>query len=237
MIAPSCAIAVGRHGTVLRWDGARWTREDAGTTEDLYAVCAAADGVVHAVGGDLEVGGHSLICRCSNGLWSAERSPVQSLLLSVDARDGDVRACGFNGALIESTPDVWRELAAPTNAHLFGIHASRGGWLACGLGGTVLDLPGAVTSVGGAHLTSLTTCDDEIVAVGFDGTVARRTVGRWQLLAAITREHLWGSHRPVATRSRSAPAARSSRSGAMTCARSTRPRRAICTRWTLAMAS
>jgi len=190
VLGPDAAFAVGRGGVALRWEGTRWEREDTGTDEDLYAVCAQGN-ELYAVGGNLAVGGHSLIAHRAGGRWTTSRSPVQSILLAVDARDGLVRASGFNGALVEKTPEGWRELAAPTNTHLFGIHATGSGWLACGLAGTLVELPTTLTSVGAAHLTSLAACGDDEVAVGFDGTIARRSDGRWQVLAQVTREHLW----------------------------------------------
>ena len=74
------------------------------------------------------------------------RSPVQRILLAVAvavAADAvATRACGLNGALVETCGAGWRELAAPTSAHLFVIAASRAGWYACGLAGALVPRPG-----------------------------------------------------------------------------------------------
>jgi hypothetical protein len=187
-LADGSALAVGRAGTVLRWDGSAWAREDAGTHEDLYAVCATPTGAI-AVGGNLDVGGTSLISEHRDGRWVPTRSPVQSLLLAIHASADRVRACGFNAALVEHRPDGWRELAPPTNAHLFGIGAIDGHPLACGLGGTLVDLDSFVVStIARAHLTSIAPTGH---IVGFDGTVLARADGEWRDLARATRQHLW----------------------------------------------
>ncbi len=190
------AIAVGRAGMLLRWDGIRWAREESGTDEDLYAICTTPDGGLFAVGGNLKVGGTSLILRLGPAGWIAERSPVQSVLLSVDADRDRVRAVGFNGDMCENAGSGWRQILAPTNAHLFCIRALGGGtWIACGLGGIIVDTDArdkCSTSVCDAHLTCIASGDaDELIAVGFDGTVLRRHQATWRACASPTREHLW----------------------------------------------
>jgi hypothetical protein len=188
MLADGTALAVGRAGTVLRWDGATWTREDAGTDEDLYAVGATDAGAI-AVGGNLNVGDTSLICERRDGRWTAVRSPVQSLLLAVHASGSSVHACGFNAALVERDGAAWRELAPPTNAHLFGIGSIDGRVLACGLGGTLVDVESLeVDTIAGSHLTSIAVTGH---IVGFDGTVLVRDRASWRELPRVTRQHLW----------------------------------------------
>ena len=190
------AVAVGRGGVVVRWDGARWGRESSPTDEDLYAICATPEGELVAVGGNLNVGSGSLVCQFADGRWHAERSPVQSLLLSVAARRGCVRAVGFNGDLVERANGAWRTLAAPTNVHLFCIRSFGSAWIACGLDGTVVDLDGANTRLqqaGITHLTSVTAVGAMRVSVGFDGTIVCRDRGGWRRCASPTREHLWGA--------------------------------------------
>jgi hypothetical protein len=191
IIDAQAAVAVGRRGTVLRWDGRAWSPEHAGTDEDLYAVCAAPDGALYAVGGNLDVGGHSLICRHANGAWTVVRSPVQSVLLSVAADDNTVRACGFNGALVERTSSGWCEIAAPTNAHLFSIASTSLGWFACGLSGVLVEWPSHLSTIAEPHLTSIAGHGADLLAVGFHGTILRRRDSAWQALASPSREHLW----------------------------------------------
>ena len=190
------AVAVGRGGVIVRWDGARWTREPSPTDEDLYAICATPEGELVAVGGNLKVGDRSLVCRCIEGTWSVERSPVQSLLLSVAAECGCVRAVGFNGDLVERIDGAWRALSAPTNVHLFCIRSFDNVWLACGLDGTVVELDGSnarLQQAGRTHLTSVTAIGAVRFSVGFDGTIMRREGGGWRTLASPTREHLWAA--------------------------------------------
>jgi hypothetical protein len=190
------AVAVGRGGVIVRWDGARWTREPSPTEEDLYGICATPEGELVAVGGNLKVGDRSLLCRCTEGKWTVERSPVQSLLLSVVAERGCVRAVGFNGDLVERIDGAWRALTAPTNAHLFCIRSFENAWLACGLDGTVVELNGSTARLqqaGRTHLTSVTAIGAVRFSVGFDGTIMRRDRGGWSTVASPTREHLWAA--------------------------------------------
>jgi hypothetical protein len=190
------AVAVGRGGVIVCWDGARWARESSPTDEDLYAICATPEGEFVAVGGNLNVGGGSLVCQFAHGRWTGERSPVQSLLLSVAAQRGCVRAVGFNGDIVERSDGAWRTLAAPTNVHLFCIRSFGSAWLACGLDGTVLELDGAdarLQQAGSTHLTSVTAVGEVRVSVGFDGKIARRDRGGWRTCASPTREHLWSA--------------------------------------------
>jgi hypothetical protein len=190
------AVAVGRGGVIVRWDGERWAREPSPTEEDLYAICATPEGELVAVGGNLNVGGRSLVCCFAGGKWTVERSPVQSLLLSVAAERGCLRAVGFNGDLVERVDGVWRALAAPTNVHLFCIRSFGGAWLACGLDGTVVELNRAnaqLKQAGLAHLTSVAAVGAVRVSVGFDGTIMRRDRGGWRTSVSPTREHLWSA--------------------------------------------
>lgn len=188
------AFAVGRAGTVVRWNGAEWTNEDAATTEDLYAVFAASPDDVYAVGGNLTVGGESLVCTHAAGHWTTARSGIQSLLLSADGAHGVVRAVGFNGGVVEQTAAGWRELGAYTNEHLFCIRATGdGGWLVCGLNGTLARIDASGTqpyAVTNAHLTCVTPGPAQI-AVGFFGTILRADGETWSHIESPTREHLW----------------------------------------------
>lgn len=190
------AVAVGRGGVIVRWDGSRWTREASPTEEDLYGICATPEGEWVAVGGNLKVGGRSLVCQFAEGTWTVERSPVQSVLLSVAAEGGCVRAVGFNGDLVERVDGAWRALAAPTNVHLFCIRSFGNGWLACGLDGAVVELDGSggrLQQAGHTHLTSVAAVGPVRFAVGFDGTIMQRDRGGWRTFPSPTREHLWSA--------------------------------------------
>jgi hypothetical protein len=189
------AVVVGRGGAVVRWDGTHWFRDDAGIDEDLYAVWGSGE-ELWAVGGNLNVGGHSLVCRYAGGRWTAERSGIQSLLLSVSGdRNMAVRAVGFNGVMVERTATGWRERSIGTNEHLFCIRALRdGSWVGCGLNGTIRVLDGDTARtqvVASTHLTCVAETADGLLAVGFDGTVLRRDGETWHSLASPVREHLW----------------------------------------------
>jgi trimeric autotransporter adhesin len=190
----SDAVAVGRGGVMVRWDGSRWTREPSPTQEDLYGICATPEGELVAVGGNLKVGDRSLVCQYAAGKWSVDRSPVQSLLLSVAAERGCVRATGFNGDLVERVDGVWRALTAPTNVHLFCIRSFGNVWVACGLDGTVVELEGSTARLqqaGSTHLTGVTAQGTVRFSGGFDGTIMRRDRGGWRRFPSPTREHLW----------------------------------------------
>jgi hypothetical protein len=174
------AIAVGRGGACVELSAGRWRPVSTGTTEDLYAVWGASPEDVVAVGGDLKVGGQSLVCRARDGRWQQSRSGIQSLLLSVAGGVGTiVRAVGFNGGIVERVGDEWREINAGTNEHLFCIRSlSTAEWTICGINGLLRSTRAGVWRSHLAtkkHLASVAeTRPGEVTAVGFDGTIIRQ---------------------------------------------------------------
>lgn len=50
LAGPDLGLAVGRGGTVLRWDGVRWDKITSGVREDLHSVSVLSDGFGFAVG-------------------------------------------------------------------------------------------------------------------------------------------------------------------------------------------
>jgi photosystem II stability/assembly factor-like uncharacterized protein len=82
--SPSCLIAVGEGGTVLRsGDGASWAKAASGTEETLNAVAAAGESAIWAVGAT----GTRLFSSDGGQTWTATATPGGPTMLAVDVVD------------------------------------------------------------------------------------------------------------------------------------------------------
>jgi hypothetical protein len=188
------AIAVGTRGTIRRWDGRAWTAEESGTDEDLYAI-DYAQGTAVAVGGDLHVGGNSLILHCRGGDWLAEPSGMQHILLAVAHGGLGWFAAGYNGAILRGGPGAWSRVDVVHYSHVFALLAADARVVAAGLGGTVIEFDGTSWSPHdtgtSAHLRGLASSSGlGILAVGLSGTILRHDGRRWTSMECPTNAHL-----------------------------------------------
>jgi hypothetical protein len=188
------AFAVGARGTVQRWDGVRWSPEESGTHENLYAVACTRDAVI-AVGGDLHIGGDSLILHRQGNAWTREPSGMQHILLSV-ARGGlGWFAGGYNGGIIRGQPGAWSRVDIVHYSHVFAVAVTEGHVFAAGLNGTATEFDGQVwrphdTHVG-THLRALGVLGErELLAVGLSGTILRYDGVEWSSMESPTGSHL-----------------------------------------------
>jgi hypothetical protein len=196
-----CAVAVGKDGVCLTYDGRSWEPAALEINEDLYDVWGPDPDEVFAVGGNLRVGGQSKVCHYRSRRWRVLPSSIQSLLLAVCGTSADdVRAVGFNGGIVERTPDGFCEITAGTNDHLFGVHAAGPDqWIVCGLGGTIRetretsDTSWLTHDCTHNHLNDVWAAPDgTVVLVGHAGEVVRRTAGRWSSETLAEDRSLWG---------------------------------------------
>jgi hypothetical protein len=188
------AFAVGTRGTIRRWDGTAWSPETSGTTEDLYAVECAADRVV-AVGGNLHIGGNSLILHRRADAWVAEPSGMQHILLAV-ARGGlGWFAGGYNGGILRGAPGAWTRVEVVHYSHVFAIVVGDTRAFVGGLSGTVMEFDGVSwrphhlpTT---AHVRGMGVArNGDVIAVGLSGTILRYDGTRWSLIESPTKSHL-----------------------------------------------
>jgi hypothetical protein len=187
------AFAVGTRGTILRWDGRAWTPEVSGTDEDLYAVECAGDAVV-AVGGNLHIGGDSLVLHRRDG-WIAEPSGMQHILLAVAHGGQGWFAAGYNGGMIRGAPGSWSRVEVVHYSHVFALLAVDARVFAAGLTGTVIEFDGAAwrphDTRTEAHLRGLAVFPSlDVVAVGLSGTILRYDGRRWAPMDCPTKSHL-----------------------------------------------
>jgi hypothetical protein len=188
------AFAVGTRGTLRRWDGRAWADEGSPTDEDLYAVACTADDVV-AVGGNLHIGGDSLILHRDRDRWISEPSGMQHILLAVAHGPLGWFTAGYNGGILWGRPGAWRRVEVVHYSHVFALAVGETRAFAAGLSGTVieLDATGSRThrSPTGAHLRGLTAFGRrELFAVGLSGVILRYDGERWTAMASPTSAHL-----------------------------------------------
>lgn len=69
-------FVVGSAGTILRFDGAAWKRDDALTDQDLWGVWGASADDVWAVGGTTSPTGHPVILRFDGSSWTDMAVPT-----------------------------------------------------------------------------------------------------------------------------------------------------------------
>jgi hypothetical protein len=191
------AFAVGMRGTIRRWNGEAWSEETSPTNEDLYAICAAKDdGTVVAVGGNLHIGGDSLILHREGTRWVAEPSGMQHILLTVThSPSRGWFTAGYNGGILEGRPGSWNRVDVVHYSHVFAMHAGKTRVFAAGLGGTILEHDGEAwrphEAEADAHLRALAGfVDDDVIAVGLSGTILRWNGRRWRSMASPTKAHL-----------------------------------------------
>jgi hypothetical protein len=189
------AFAVGAHGAIRRWDGSAWNYEESGTEENLYAVECTHDEVV-AVGGNLHIGGNSLIVhRPRHGDWFAEPSGMQHILLAVAHGGSGWFAGGYNGGIIHGRPGAWRRVEIVHYSHVFALLVGDARVFAAGLSGTIIEFDGTSwrphATHTEAHLRGLgATPSQHLIAVGLAGTILRYDGLRWAPMQSPTRSHL-----------------------------------------------
>jgi hypothetical protein len=91
---PNEVWAVGESGTVVRWDGGRWSLVDAGVTDDLFSVAGVNGHEVWVAGGK-----HAR--RWDGSSWSSFDSGLDAFLYGLDAIWG------------AAPDDVWGIMSAP----------------------------------------------------------------------------------------------------------------------------
>jgi hypothetical protein len=152
---------------------------------------------VVAVGGDLHIGGNSLVLyRAADAeRWVAEPSGMQHILLAVDHGARGWFAGGYNGGIIHGTPGSWSRIFEPFYQHIFAVCCVEDRVLFTGLSGSVIELIGdrAWPSTAGtdSHLRGIAASSTRhVIAVGLDGTIAARIDGKWRSMQAPCSEHL-----------------------------------------------
>lgn len=136
---PDDVFAVGARGTIVHFDGARWSSRESGTSQNLTAVWVASPTDVVAVG----FGG--TILRYDGRLWSRQASGTNLALSSVwGASSTEVRAVGRTGTILRFDGTSWRSEASGTREDLLTVWGSSASDVyAAGARGTLLHFNGS----------------------------------------------------------------------------------------------
>jgi hypothetical protein len=168
--------------------------EESGTEEDLYAVECTPE-VVVAVGGNLHIGGDSLVLHRRGGGWVSEPSGMQHILLAVAHGGLGWLAAGYNGGIIRGSPGSWSRVDVAHYSHVFALLVENERAFAAGLTGTVVECDGTSwrphDTPTDAHLRGLASLPGgDVVAVGLSGTILRYDGRRWAGVESPTEGHL-----------------------------------------------
>jgi hypothetical protein len=165
--SPDDVFAVGRDGTILHYDGLRWTVQPTDTTVDLLAVHGRAPNDVYAVGSDLTILHHDGVDwrTVRSGPSSGFSGPLVSVLASAadvvyaGGPDGLFRLDqnGFTRVSPTRIAGLWS--ATPTTGWAVGdriLRLSGGTWTDAGVTVTqplraVVGFENAVYAVGGVN--------------------------------------------------------------------------------------
>ncbi len=190
---PDDYLAVGGEGTILRFDGQRWSRMAGGSYEVAADIDGASGEQMHVVGD----GG--LVIHGPKGGWMRLDGAVETNLNRVWVEGpGLALAVGDAGHGLRFDGHEWTALDMPTDVNLYGIDGvAANDAVAVGAGGTVLYWDGERWQAGGEPLTSWPLQDvsrlgpGDSVAVGGFGAVLRETAPRtWELVDAGVSEAL-----------------------------------------------
>lgn len=153
----SDAWAVGDSGTIIQWNGTRWSTVNSNTTSNLYGVVFVNSTVGWAVGG----GSNNGVIQKYNGTWYAVNTTnvINSTLYSVtmDSTGATGWAVGANGIIVRwnGNNNAWTIQPNQTTNNLRSvamIHGLNEAWVV-GDNGTILHFDGANWS----NMTSTTT--------------------------------------------------------------------------------
>ncbi len=118
---------VGQGGTLLRWDGAAFTPEDSGTTEDLWGLWGSAPDDLWAVGGSGVAPSLGVLLHRDASGWSSvplptlSRANVHALFKVWGSGASDVWAVGQHGLLLHYDGTAWEERPTGTGEDLVAV--------------------------------------------------------------------------------------------------------------------
>jgi len=188
----SSVFAVGANGTLIRFDGARWTPLATPTTLSLNAVWAASVDNAFLVG----MGGSIFHYDGRNVVRLAAGSSASLRGVWGRAPD-DVTAVGDNGTILAFDGAEWKRMFSGTSSRLRGIHGAEGRLFAVGDNGTILSREKA----GWVRMETPTTRNlfavwvrnaNDAFAVGHFGTVLRYNGRGWRVMETPTTQGLTG---------------------------------------------
>jgi cysteine-rich repeat protein len=185
---------VGGNGTILRWNGAAWSKVTSGTSQALRAVWAASATQAWAVG----IGG--TILRWNGTAWSSEVLPGanRDLYAVWGVSAAEVWAGGDIGKLVRRTGGTWAAVPSSITSCLEGFWGAAaddvfvvadGGIAQRWNGSAWSDTPtGVGQNLWGIHGTAA----DDIWAVGRAGVILHWDGASWTRVPSETTLHISG---------------------------------------------
>jgi len=117
MLSPTDGWAVGRRGTILKWDGMFWKTVPSPADIDLLDVHGSSPTNIWAVGDD------GVTIRWDGASWSVTSSPTMNALLSIHVLSlTEGWAVGAKGTILRWDGSSWKIIPSPTTENLFDIH-------------------------------------------------------------------------------------------------------------------
>ena len=185
---------VGDKGTILHYDGTKWSPMDSSTRNHLLSVWGSSDTDVYAVGKK------GTILHYDGSEWSSIESPAKKHLHSVWGSSAvDVYAVGDKGLIVHYDGPDW-SIVKPrtTEKHLYGVWGISSEAFAVGSKGAILNYD----SSGWGTVKPLPTkkhlygiwgsSASDVYAVGEDGTMLRYDGTGWNESGYVTDEHVYG---------------------------------------------
>ncbi|MBP7147539.1 MAG: alpha/beta fold hydrolase [Acidobacteria bacterium] len=195
----STVFAVGRNGTVLRFDGTGWSRWDIGSPAHLVGIWGTASTNL------IVTGDQGLALRYDGKVWNRMDSGTTANLDAVwGSCASDVFAVGDSGGIVLHYDGTeWSRMASTTSVGLFGVWgAGPGDVFAVGMQGTILRYDGQawapMASGVTEHLTGIWgSSKTDVFAVGSAGTILHYDGRAWTPMSSGTQRHVfrvWGRH-------------------------------------------
>ncbi|MDB4975738.1 MAG: hypothetical protein JWN48_4079 [Myxococcaceae bacterium] len=122
------SFVVGKAGTILHFDGARWSLQTAPVREDLWGVWGSSPGDVWAVGGAGEREGQATLLHYDGSSWQAvpvpplQRPNVWAFFKVWGSSASDVYVVGQRGAMLHFDGRTWSELGVGVGEDLIAIY-------------------------------------------------------------------------------------------------------------------
>lgn len=158
--------AVGKAGTVLRWDGVEWTKQNSPTNVDLHDVTIVGDDV-------WAVGDGGILVRWNQKGWQVLPTSHPALR-SVGFDNADAGwAVGTEGTILHYNGTAWSPISVPLSMDLFGLYIDATGnpWVTGERG-----LVGRVTS-DGWQLLAQPYVDVDLTAIDLVNATAGWAIG------------------------------------------------------------
>lgn len=143
LVVSEFGYAVGKNGTIMKWDGASWGAQTSGTTQELHGVSIMDSADVWAVGDN------GTIMHWNGFSWSSVQSAsVKSLLDVFLTSETDGWIVGAGGDIQRWNGAIWTAFISPTSRNMYSLDfvTVNDGW-SVGANGEIMRWNGTSWSV------------------------------------------------------------------------------------------